>query len=315
MTNTLLLTDILESYKRISKHILKTKITFDEDLNKRLNNNIFFKLDNLQKTGSFKVRGAFNHLLSLEEKGNLPKKVVVVTSGNHGIAVSYICQKLGINCLVYVSKNTPKSKINAIKNYGAEVIITEKRSQANQLAEDKIKEGYHFIHPSADDLVIAGQGSIFLESLEEIDRIDTVFAPCGGGGLISGIYLASQNAKNKPKIFAVEPEIANDAYLSVKNNKIFAFDESPKTIADGVRTLAIKENTFQYLKKIDGIITVSEEKIESWTYELNKILEGKIEPTSACSMAGCEKWIKENNIKNQNILIIISGGNCDNDFK
>lgn len=311
MTNTLSLTDVLEARNRISKYIEKTKIISDEGINKRLHNKIFFKLDNLQKTGSFKIRGAFNHLLSLQEKGILPKKVVAVTSGNHGKALAYICKELKIEALIYTPKITPKSKIDAIESLGAKVVITEKRAEANKLSEEKIKEGYHYIHPSADNLVIAGQGSIFLESLEEIEKIDTVFVPCGGGGLVSGIYLASQQCENKPKIFAVEPEVANDAYISVENNKIFAFTESPKTIADGARTLAISENTFQYLKKIDGIITVGEDKIISWTKELNIILEGIIEPTSAMSMAGCEKWINENNIKNQNILIIISGGNSE----
>lgn len=311
MVTNLSKTDIIAAYKRISGFVTNTKVVSDEIINKKLGNQIFFKLDNLQKTGSFKARGAFNHLLSLKEQQKLPKKVVVVTSGNHGIAVSYICKEFRLECLIYTSKITPKSKIAAMEANGAQIIVTEKRSQANKLAQDKVSDGYHFIHPSADDMVIAGQGSVFLEVLEEMEEIDAVFAPCGGGGLVSGIYLASQTAQNKPKIFAVEPESGNDSYLSVKNGKIFTFDESPNTIADGARTLAISENTFQYLKKISGILTVNEQKIENWTKELNKTLEGKIEPTAACAIAGCEKWITENNIKDQNILVVISGRNCD----
>jgi threonine dehydratase len=307
--NNLSFQDIVKARDRISDHINQTKIVSSHTLNKELNNKIFFKLENLQKTGSFKARGAFNHLLILKEQGLLPSKVVAVTSGNHGTAVSYICAKLGIESLIYTSNITPDFKIKAMKNFGAQIVITQKRSEANQLAEEKVKEGYHFIHPSSDDLVIAGQGTLFLESVEQVGEFDSAFAACGGGGLVSGIYIASQKYPSKTKIFAVEPDLANDALLSVKNNKIFSFKDSPQTIADGARTLAISENTFGYLKQINAILSVSEEEINHWTNRLNDILESKIEPTAAMSMAGCKKWISDNDIKDEKILVVISGGN------
>lgn len=307
--NNLSFKDIAKARNRIADYICKTNIVSNSSLNKELNNQIFFKLENLQKTGSFKARGAFNHLLNLKEQGKLPKKVVAVTSGNHGSAVSYICAKLGIESLIYTSNITPNFKIKAMRNFGAQVIITQKRSQANQLAEEKVKEGYHFIHPSSDDFVITGQGTMFLESVEQEGEFDSVFAACGGGGLVSGIYIASQENPGQTKVFAVEPDLANDALLSVKNNKIFSFKESPATIADGARTLAISENTFSYLKQIDDILSVSEEEINIWTKKLNNILETNIEPTAAMSMAGCNKWILDNDIKDEKILVVISGGN------
>lgn len=302
--------DIVTACNRINGYINKTKIISFDSIDKKLNNKILFKLENLQKTGSFKARGAFNHLLCLKEQNILPEKIVAVTSGNHGTAIAYICSILKIKALIYTSKVTSNFKINAMRNFGAEVVITEKRSQANFLAEEKIKEGYHFIHPSADDLVICGQGTILIETIEQYgEEFDSVFAPCGGGGLVSGIYIASKGYKNI-KVFGVEPEIANDAKISVDSGKIFAFSESPNTIADGARTLAITENTFQYLKEISDIITVSEGEISYWTEQLNNLSQEKnIEPTAAMAMAGCAKWIEQNKIKNQKILVVLSGGN------
>jgi threonine dehydratase len=302
--------DILQAKNRISEYVNQTRIISDPSLNNKLRNNIFFKLENLQKSGSFKVRGAFNHLLYLKENNKLPKKVVVVTSGNHGIATAYICNKLGIELLIYTSKITSKYKIETMTRFGANVIVTDKRSQANILAESKIKDDYHFIHPSSDDLVIAGQGTVLLESIQQECEFDSVFAACGGGGLVSGIYLASQGCVKKPRVFAVEPQNANDAWLSVQNNEIFSFKDSPNTIADGARTLSVSPKIFQYLKRIDDIITVSENDILSWSQDLNKILKMNIEPTAAMAMAGCCKWIEKNDIKGENILVILSGGNC-----
>ncbi|MDA9231184.1 pyridoxal-phosphate dependent enzyme [Rickettsiales bacterium] len=301
--------DIIQAKNRISNHILKTELFVNDDLNKEFDNQIFFKLDNRQKTGSFKIRGALNHILMLKEQGRMPKKIAVVTSGNHGAAVAYACQKFNIECLIYTSKITPISKINNMKKFGAEVIITNKRQEANKLAAKKIEEGYEFIHPSSGDSVIAGQGTIFLEDLNSDQKFDAVFAPCGGGGLVSGIYVASKICQNQPEIFAVEPEIANDAQISLKDNDIFVFKDSPKTIADGARSLCISDNTFKYLKNIAGIIDVSENNIIYWQKRVGNLLNQDIEPTSALSMAGCVKWIKENNIKNKSIFVVISGGN------
>ncbi len=301
--------DVINAKNRISDFIINTDLVSNEALNKELNNKIFFKLDNLQKTGSFKIRGALNHLLLLKEQGEMPKKVVVVTSGNHGAAVAYACKKFNIECLIYTSKITPIFKINNMKKFGAEIVITQKRKEANKLAAEKIKEGYHFIHPSSGDDVIAGQGTIFIEAIEKEEEFDAVFVPCGGGGLVSGIYLASETCKKKPEIFAIEPSSANDAQISIKNNDIFIFDDSPKTIADGARSLCVSENTFKYLKNIAGIIDVAENDIVYWQKRVNNLLNQNIEPTSALSMAGCFKWIKENNVKNKSILVIISGGN------
>ncbi|MDA0902013.1 MAG: serine/threonine dehydratase [Proteobacteria bacterium] len=304
------LDDVLAASKRISGHIIKTPVISSDILNERLGCEIFFKLENQQKTGAFKIRGALNHLLNLKEQNKLPKKVVAVSSGNHAQAVAYACKLLGVEALIYTSKITSSIKIQATRSYGAQLVVTEKRKEANQLALDKVKEGYHFIHPYDDGLVIAGQGTACLESIDEIGKeIDAIFTPCGGGGLPSGTYLASQILKNKPLNFACEPQNANDAAISLKTGEIYQFEESPYSIADGARTLSISQRTFQYLKQIDGIIETSEEEIIYWTQWLHYLLKNTIEPTSAMAMAACAAWIKQNNISGKRALVILSGGN------
>ena len=306
------LSDVLAAENRIADYIVNTPVVTCDFLNQRLKNKLFFKLESHQKIGAFKSRGALNHLLYFKEINQLPKKVVSVSSGNHAQAVAYACKMLDIEALIYTSRITSSLKIRATKMLGAQVIVTETRKEANILALEKAeKEGYHFLHPYDDDLVIAGQGTACLEALKTIDqKVDAVFIPCGGGGLPSGTYLAAQHELAKgAQIFACEPEIANDAALSLKRGEIYQFNDSPNTIADGARTLSISPRTFEYLKKIDGIIEASEESIIYWTQWLHYLLKTTVEPTSAMAMAGCFNWIKDNKIIDRNILIIISGGN------
>lgn len=302
--------DVEKAYHRIKNYVKNTKIVTNQDINSQLNNQLFFKCDNFQQTGSFKSRGAFNAILSYKEKnGCLPKKIVAVSSGNHAQAIAFVCSRLNIEALIYMAKNTSNYKIEATRSYGAELVICDKRSEANKLAQNKIKEGYFFIHPSANEDVILGQATACYEALKEMGEVDLISVPVGGGGLASGSFLAKNGLSPQAKIIGCEPEIANDVAISVRENKIFSFSESPKTIADGARTLSVLEPCFSYLKIIDEIVEVSEEKIKFWQDEFLKYVEMKIEPTSSLAIAGVEKYIEKHKIKNQKILVIISGGN------
>lgn len=303
--------DIKSAHNRIKNFVKNTPIITNEILNKKLKAQVFFKCDNMQKTNSFKVRGVFNTLLNYQEKnGELPKKIVVVSSGNHAQAVAFACNKFKIPVLVYLAKNVAPKKIEATKSWGAEVVICEKRSDANKWAEEKVSEGYFFIHPSNNEDVIAGQGTACFEALQEIGEVDAVFAPIGGGGLITGSFLAAQGLYPQTKIFACEPLSANDANISVKENKIFSFSESPSTIADGARTLAVSPLCFEYLKKLSGILEISEEEILNWQNEFLNATNILIEPTSALAIAGCAQYLKNNSqLNNPKMLVIISGGN------
>lgn len=303
--------DIVKSYNRIKDYIIKTPVISNEILNKELGAEIFLKMENKHKSKSFKERGAFNAILAYKEKhGEFPKKVVAQSSGNHAQAIARASKEFGIEALIFMAKTASPIKIANTRALGAEVILCEKRIEANQRAEAKTKEGYFFIHPADGDDVISGQGTACFEALQEIGEVDLVFAPCGGGGLISGSYLATLGLSKKAKTFACEPENANDVASSIMVGAIVGFDDTPDTIADGARTLKVTEQSFNYLKKLAGVLEISEERIIFWQKRLSEILQDKIEPTSALSIAGAEKYLKENpELKGQKILAIISGGN------
>lgn len=303
--------DISAAHNRIKNHIKNTPVISDKKLNEELGCEVFFKMENQQEASSFKARGAFNAILSYKEKhGKFPEKIVVQSSGNHAQAIALACKKFGIQALIYMINKASPLKIKAARDLGAEVILLEKRSDVNRAAEEKQKEGYFFIHPSDDDEVICGQGTSALEALTEIGEVDAIFAPCGGGGLVSGAFLAAQKLSPNAKTFACEPLNANDVAISIRENKIYSFEDTPNTIADGARTLATSQRCFGYLKQMAGILEIPEEKIIFWQKKLSENLNQKIEPTSALAVAGLEQYTQKNNSpKNHKFLVIISGGN------
>jgi threonine dehydratase len=321
MQKNLTFADISAAHFRIKNHIKNTPIISSKKLNETLGAEIFFKMDNQQEANSFKARGAFNAILSHQEKhGKFPEKVVVQSSGNHANAIAFVCKKFGIPALIYMASNASPFKIAAAKNLGAEVVLLEKRSEANRLAEEKQKEGYFFIHPSSGEDVICGQGTATFEALSEIGtkgtKIDAIFTPCGGGGLVVGSFLAAQKLSPQAKVFGCEPLNANDVAISLREGKIFHFEDSPNTIADGARTLAISERCFSYVKQIAGVLEIGEEEIIFWQKKLAEELRQKIEPTSALAIAGVAQYLKKNSQgknlkKNQKILVVISGGNVE----
>lgn len=309
--NNLNLEHILQARKRIEGYIEKTPVISNENINVTLGAQVFFKMENLQKINAFKARGAFNALLSYREKhGEFPKKVVAHSSGNHAQAVAFACKEFGIEALIYMINKASPLKIEATKNLGAKVVLCEKRSEVNANAELKQKEGYFFIHPADGDDIIAGQGTAALEALEEIGMVDAIFAPCGGGGLACGTYLAAQGLSPKAKVFACEPANANDVARSVRAGKIIGYEDTPDTVADGARTLSTLPQAFGYLQQLAGVLELSEEKIISWQKTLTDVLGQKIEPTSALAISGAEQFLNNNaNLENPRILVIISGGN------
>ena len=283
------------------------KINLDENIE------LFLKMENQQETNSFKARGAFNAILAYFEKHHkFPEKIVAQSTGNHAQAVAMAGKKFGIPVLVYMAKSASLHKINATKSWGAQVVVCDKRSEANLLAEKRQEEGYFFIHPSDNDDVILGQATCGFEALLEVKDFEAIFAPCGGGGLLAGCYLAKELLQKDAKIFGCEPSEANDAARSYAGGEIVGFEDSPKTIADGVRTLKVSNRCFNYLKKLDGFLEISESEIDFWQKNLSEILKAKIEPTAALSVAGVANYLR-NNLSESRIkrrfLAIISGGN------
>lgn len=304
--------NVVTAYNRIKGYIHQTPILKSEILNNLLNANIYFKAEALQKTGAFKVRGVLNRLLKLKEENLLPEKVVGYSTGNHGIGLAWAAKKLGIKARIYLPKNTAPVKQRAAEFYGAEVIYTESRQEAEDRSSFDQSQGLFYMHPSDHDDTIAGAGTVAYESFLQMGDLspDAIFVSCGGGGLASGAYLAKQLCHPNSKLIITEPMIADDAFRSVKNGEIFRFKDTPNTIADGLRTLGISERTFRYLKLADEFCLVSENRILYWTAWLIHLLKIACEPSCAINMEAVCQYLGKSQDK-KNILVIISGGNID----
>ncbi|MBE9398899.1 serine/threonine dehydratase [Pontibacterium sp. N1Y112] len=303
---------IIQADKRINPYIEKTPVLSSSYLNDLVGADLFFKCEGLQTTGAFKLRGALNALLTLKDEGSLPKHVVAFSSGNHAQAVAYACKTLGIKATIFISESSSDFKIEATRDHGAEVILTKTKAEAEERALEMQQTGAYFLPPFDNDDVILGQGTSCYEALLDGLSPDVIIAPVGGGGLISGTYLAAQLLSPSSSVIGAEPKLGNDAFQSLKTGKIVRWHDAPNTIADGARTLSISERTFEYIKQLDGIIEAEEEDIKYWTRMLFLHLKVTVEPTSAVAMAACSKWLKaQTGQDRKSVLIILSGGNID----
>lgn len=302
---------VKEAYDRVAKYLVNTPLIFSESLSLEIGHNVYLKLDTEQVTGAFKIRAVLNHLLILKEQARLPEKVVAYTTGNHGIAVGWAARMLNIQARIYVPNYVSEYKIKLIQENSVELICTSNRQQAEQRTFEDGGNGYYYLHPSDSDYSIAGAGTMCYEALMQKSNMDLIFASCGGGGLLSGSYLAKELLRPEALLLGVEPKNANDAYISVKTGAVFRLSESPDTIADGLKTLSVSQRTFDYLKKLDDILLVEEGQIEFWTTYCRKKLNIKAEPSCAINIAAAYNWAKNNQEKSssKNILILISGRN------
>ena len=222
---------------------------------------VFFKCENFQRAGAFKFRGAFNTVSQLTEEER-KKGVIAHSSGNHAQALALAASLIGVKATIVMPKNSPQVKVNATRGYGAEVVFCENSTESRvQVADELIeKHDYVLIHPYNDERIIAGAGTAALELIEEVEDLDYIFCPVGGGGLLSGTSIATKNLCPKSVVIAVEPENADDAFRSFRDGKIYP-SVNPNTIADGLRT-QLGEVTFRVIQKnVDSIITVTEEEL------------------------------------------------------
>ena len=298
----------IKAKEKLSKVLLETHLIYSPIFSKESGNKVFIKPENLQKTGSFKIRGAYNKISNLTD-AERKRGVIASSAGNHAQGVAYAAKESGIKAVIVMPKSTPLIKVESTKQYGAEVILygdvyDDAYKKAKELEE---KEGYVFVHPFNDEDVLDGQGTIALEILEELPETDIILVPIGGGGLISGIACAAKILKPEIKIIGVEPEGAASAYEAIKENKIVELKEA-NTIADGTAVKKIGDLNFEYIKKyVDEIITVSDyELMEAFLLlvEKHKIIA---ENSGILSVAATKK-IKE---KNKKVVSVISGGNID----
>jgi threonine dehydratase len=305
------LEDIEKANNRIHKLIRNTPIFSSSLLNYYLGHEIFFKAECMQKTGAFKARGACNAIAWLIENNQKPKHVVANSSGNHAQAVAWAASQFGVESTIFMPANASKIKAQATAAYGARVVLCESRAEADEKVRQASEEkGTYWIPPFNHEQVIAGQGTAVYEALQKLGEVDAVFAPCGGGGLLSGSLIAANGLCPKAEVIGAEPLNANDAAQSVKSGSIQRLQSSPDTIADGAMTLAVGNITFDYLKKLNDIIEIEETLIIYWTQWLTHLLKLQIEPTSALSMGAAQQWLKKQNSKKR-VLIVLSGGNID----
>ena len=302
------LEDFIKAKEKLSKVLLETHLIYSPIFSKESGNKVFIKPENLQKTGSFKIRGAYNKISNLTD-AEKKRGVIASSAGNHAQGVAYGAKESGIKAVIVMPKSTPLIKVESTKQYGAEVILhgdvyDDAYKKAKELEE---KEGYVFVHPFNDEDVLDGQGTIALEILEELPETDIILVPIGGGGLISGIACAAKILKPEIKIIGVEPEGAASAYEAIKENKVVELKEA-NTIADGTAVKKIGDLNFEYIKEyVDEIITVSDyELMEAFLLlvEKHKIIA---ENSGILSVAATKK-IKE---KNKKVVSVISGGNID----
>lgn len=301
--------DIEKAHQRISDHIHNTPILTSDSLDNELGSNLFFKCENFQKTGSFKIRGATNSILQLNET-EIKNGIITTSSGNHGAAVAFIADKIGTSSKIIMPNNTPKNKIENVQRYGGEIFYCEPNIKSREDTLEKMiqKSGGSIIHPYNDEKIIAGQGTAAKELIEKVPDLDAIICPVSGGGLLSGTLLAAKNLKPGIKVFGAEPENADDTYRSILNNKIMS-NETTDTIADGLRA-QVGTVTFPIIKEnVDKILLVSEEMIISSMYMIWQRLKIIIEPS--CSIVLAALMLNSNKFLNKKVGLILTGGNYD----
>ena len=300
---------IIEAAKRIKNFVHRTPVLSSENINSLFNTEIFFKCENLQKAGVFKSRGAVNAIFSLSED-ELKNGVATHSSGNHAQALARAALLRNTNAYIVMPENSSKVKIAAVKNYGGEITFCEANLDSREKTLEKIinKTQAVEIHPYNNYKIIAGQATATKELIEDVESLNVIMAPVGGGGLLSGTALATYYFSPGTKVIAAEPLQADDAYRSFYQKK-FIPSINPNTIADGLLT-SLGSLTFPIIcEYVNEIMTVSEESIikaMKLIWERMKII---IEPSSAVPLAA----IIENRkyFENKRIGIIISGGNID----
>jgi len=307
-----MLKEILKAKKTIKGKINRTPLVLAKNISRKIKCGVYFKPEVFQKTSSFKIRGILNRIqhLTLNEKRD---GLITISAGSHALSLSFVSSALNIPLTVVMPKNIPSNKVNLIKSYGSEIVLTD--NPISECRKIQKKNNLTMIHPFNDPLIIAGQGTIGLEIMEELPDVDMVFVPIGGGGLISGIAIAIKLQKPKVKIVGVEPVGAPTMFESIRNNKI-SYLNRRKTVADCLNAPCVGKHTFNYSKKyVDDFILVSDQEIKKALREIWKDSRIKIEPSGAVASAGII-FEKVKIPQGSKVVSVLTGGNIEeNNFK
>lgn len=294
--------DIQKAAENIKDHVHKTPLIYSNSFSKMTGAEVYLKAENLQKTGSFKVRGAFNKMIHIKDK------VIAASMGNHAQAVAFAAKRIGIHAKIVMPVTAPIVKEEATKGYGAEVVL-HGESFKEALDYALSRKDHIFIHAFDDDNVIAGQGTIGLEIVEDLKDVDIVIVPVGGGGLISGISISVKTLSPRTRVIGVQTESATSAYVSFREKKIS--DKQPlPTLADGIAIGRVGDKTFEIMNKnVDDIFLVGEDSIAMaillFLERKKLVVEGAGAVALAALLENREKFI------GKRIVLVVSGGNID----
>ena len=303
---------IKDAHSRIRSRILRTPVVSSRSFDKVAGKEVFFKCENLQRAGAFKIRGATNKILSLTE-AEKRRGVVAFSSGNHAQAVALASREAGVRAVVAMPDDAPKAKVAATREYGAEIVFYDRQKQDRQGVAFEIaeREGLVMVPPYDDYLIMAGQGTAALELLEDVPDLDSILTPCSGGGLFAGVSAAAKGMKAALRCFAVEPESGDDTRQSfVKGERVTI--PPPPTIADGLRVQSPGAMTFPILQEnAEDVLTVSDEEIVDAIKFMLFRMKLLVEPSGAAAAAAvlCGKLPAST----KRVGVVLSGGNIDSE--
>ncbi|MEM0988040.1 MAG: beta-hydroxyaspartate dehydratase BhcB [Pseudomonadota bacterium] len=303
--------DVEAAHERIKPHIRRTEVFTNAELDAQTGVSLFFKCENLQPPGAFKVRGATNAVFGLTDEQAV-KGVATHSSGNHALCLSYAAGRRGIPCNVVMPRTAPQAKKDAVIGYGGKITECEPSTTSREetFAKVQAETGGDFIHPYNDPRVIAGQATCSKEFLEQVQDLDCLVAPIGGGGMISGTCLTISSIAPHVKIYAAEPEQADDAMRSFKAGHIIA-DDAPETVADGLK-VPLKELTWHFVSNhVTDILTATEQEIVDAMKLSWKRLKMVIEPSCAVPLAIILK--NKEIFAGKRVGVVVTGGNVDLD--
>ncbi|MCK0198186.1 pyridoxal-phosphate dependent enzyme [Ancylobacter sp. 6x-1] len=305
------LDDMIAARARINDYIHRTPVLTSRMLNELTGAELFFKCESFQKAGAFKARGASNAVFGLTDE-QAARGVATHSSGNHGTCLSYAAGRRGIPCTVVMPRTAPQAKKDAVRGYGGRVVECEPSTSSREavFAEVVAETGAEFVHPYNDPRVIAGQATCSAELIEQVDGLDAVVAPIGGGGMVSGTCLTLSSLAPSIKIYAAEPLNADDAARSFRAGHIIA-DDAPETIADGLK-VPLKDLTWHFVSNhVTDILTATEEEIVDAMKLIWKRMKIVMEPSSAVPLATIIK--NPDVFAGKRVGVIITGGNVDLD--
>jgi threonine dehydratase len=300
---------IRRAHDRIRPHVHRTPVLTSARLDEASGASLFFKCENFQKVGAFKARGATNAVFVLDDE-TARRGVATHSSGNHAAALARAAKLRGIPAHIVMPSNTLKVKVRAVEGYGGRIVFCEPNQRAREetCARVMAETGATLIHPFENEDVMAGQGTIAIELLEEVPSLDYVLCPVGGGGVLSGIAVAAKTLRPEIKVIAVEPAGAADAAESFRQGRLVS-EERKETIADGLRTNIGGINFAIVQRYVDDIVTVSEESIVAGMRTIWETMKIVVEPSGAVPYAAVEE--KQVEVRGKRVGLVLTGGNVD----